>query len=54
MHEEPVSGHIEKKTNIIRASRVDEAWRLLAIHSPLQMTVTEGVLHVKLVDRLGT
>ena len=42
-----------QKTNIIRASGVDEAWRLLVVHGLLQMTMKKSILHVKLVDRPG-
>ena len=35
-------------------SRVDEAYRLLAVHGLRQMTVEESILHVKLVDRPGS
>ena len=31
-------------------SRVDEAYRLLAVHGLRQMTVKKCILHVKLVD----
>jgi hypothetical protein len=42
-----------QKTNIIRASRVVEAWRLLAVHGLHQMIVKKIILHIKLVDRPG-
>jgi hypothetical protein len=42
-----------QKTNIIRASGVDKAWRLLAVHGLLQMTMKKSILHVQLVNQPG-
>jgi hypothetical protein len=42
-----------QKTNIIRVSGVDEAWRLLGVHSLLQMTMKKSILHVQLVNQPG-
>ena len=40
-----------QETDIVKMSGVDEARRLLAIDSLLQVTMKKGVLHIELVDR---
>lgn len=45
---------ILQQTDRVRCSGVDEAFRLLAVDSLLEVVVEEGILHVKLAYGLGT